>query len=769
MPDNHGMPDNTTGVWLDDMPSGYLLYGRWNIETEIGRGGMGKVYKATDTNLEDSIVALKGRISHTVSDADTFKREAIQARKLGHPNIARIYDFHEFGNVAVISMEWVPGETLDTIIRSSSRTTDAFRITILSQLAKAIDYLRQRGVLHSDIKPSNVVVAPSTAREPKPIAKLVDFGVAKSLSRASLDPQRGGSVHYAPPELFHQGVVDHRADLYAFAVMAYELFNGGLPFIKKRGKEDCALSIKDYSIDFNQVLSKGFSFEPNDRFDNASEFVRELAKTIGQDVEAGTDDFIVPDQFLPSNSLGNNTTQLQSMNYLMGRCVFCDHTFDKYDMQASRHHCMRGCPPAIEVAFAPHYELFPTIFPEPRVSRGFSPPHPAVRPALDGFLVSSMQDAQLEANQPSPSLPYPESIISVDHLRCGHPTLHDLGDLSHAFGFDGRVTVCDMSTYHWSGTLKDPKSWAVVRCAVDSGIRHLGVWTAGNAGFSLANIVNAVNCGLKYKDRINVYCYSFPNELTPQLKSFLTTFGARVVEFKKPPKGVAYSPATIRKMLNAELKLSISGDEFWDVTDGWDGVGVYMYRLLARQLCIHRRPEYIVVPVGTGSLLFGMHLGLADCVNGGLIKTGACKLVGAVPFGKSIIENFRGFGIGIPHIGAKKGTRPPLAPKLHTIYTPLLLVLHSALSSSLGTTLIQVSKENQDAAKMVLDLNGTLKITSEPSALVAFGALLVLANIDKETGVSTRTANRAGTNPELMAHFNNADIVVVNSGAGIFS
>src|SRR6185295_9952908 len=153
----------------------------------------------------------------------------------------------------------------------------------------------------------------------------------------------------------------------------------------------------------------------------------------------------------------------------------------------------------------------------------------------------------------------------------------------------GQLTVCDLSTYLWSSTLKDPRSWAVMCLALKYGVRHLGVWTAGNAGYSLARLAYAVNRLLPPDRRVQVHCYyDGKEESLPRGSRYtLRGFQANLLEIPTLGQGTIFTPEYALECLNATRTSHISQDDYWEVTDGWDGVGILMYRLLARQVCTH--------------------------------------------------------------------------------------------------------------------------------------------------------------------------------------
>ena len=441
------------------------------------------------------------------------------------------------------------------------------------------------------------------------------------------------------------------------------------------------------------------------------------------------------------------------LSHLTGKCLFCEKQFTPYNShpEASRFCCTKGLTIDAKEFFGADLELFPTIYPFPiRNNNVFAPPHPQARPAPDVFAISAKSNAAASENVCLPTLPYPDE-LDLNHLRCGNSTLHDLGKLSTSFGFtDGSVSVCDMATYLWSNTLKDPRSWAVIKTALACSVKHLGVWTAGNAGLSVAKVAYAVNRLQPPSQRIEVHCYGVEGELSEEHFARLQDFGATVSIFS-PVEGKIFTPHQALEQLNGRLpeKMRIKPEDYWDVSDGWDGLALYMYRLLGRQLCVHLKPQYIVVPLGTGDIFYGLYLGMRDSLREGYLDPTDCQLVAAVPLGTSILDNYRTYNLRVRSASPDHGRKPPVAPKLATIYTPLLLVMYQAFLDD-NVAVVEVSKEEQAQA---VRLTATC-LAAEASALLAFAALRGIAkrHIGRQRGMTSRQVD--------------VKVVVVNTGCG---
>lgn len=209
---------------------GTILQNRYHLDAELGRGGMGVIYRAHDTLL-DRAVAVKV-LSESKLGAHGRTRllnEAQAAARLNHPNIVSVYDVGEAGGSPFIVMELVEGETL--FERKPQLIDDI--LAVARQVCAALDHAHTHGIVHRDLKLENILISARSAQSPgeKLSVKLTDFGLARSLaSRLTGGGAMMGTVFYMAPELALGQPSDGRADLYALGVMLYELATGRLPF-----------------------------------------------------------------------------------------------------------------------------------------------------------------------------------------------------------------------------------------------------------------------------------------------------------------------------------------------------------------------------------------------------------------------------------------------------------------------------------------------------------------------------------------------------------
>ncbi len=201
--------------------------GQYQIVGEIGRGGMATVYKAFQPSL-NRYVALKVLPEHLAHDATfvtRFIREAHIAEALKHPNIIEIYEISR-SEPYFIARQLIEGETLTTVIRRDQILPPSRAAQILQQIASALDYAHARGVIHCDVKPSNIMLDRAGN------ATLTDFGIAKAVEGTRLTQTGGfmGTPEYVAPEQIQGQTIDSRADIYALGIACYEMLSGRVPF-----------------------------------------------------------------------------------------------------------------------------------------------------------------------------------------------------------------------------------------------------------------------------------------------------------------------------------------------------------------------------------------------------------------------------------------------------------------------------------------------------------------------------------------------------------
>lgn len=274
--------------------------GRYRIEGLLGEGAMAEVYRAHDPDIGRA-VAVKILKPDFARDADLearFLREARAAGALSHQNIATIYDAGEAQGVAYIAMELVEGQPLDTLLAAQGRLPYERVLSIARQLADALAYAHRAGIVHRDVKPSNILVS-TDGRQ----VKLVDFGVARlgeadagQLGRTHAG-QLVGTPRYMSPEQALGLPVDHRADLFSLGVVLYEMMTGKVAF-PGTGLATIAIQIAQERVDpvgrivgdcppgLSFIIDKLLSKKPEARFQDGAQLVAALDREIGQAKEA---------------------------------------------------------------------------------------------------------------------------------------------------------------------------------------------------------------------------------------------------------------------------------------------------------------------------------------------------------------------------------------------------------------------------------------------------------------------------------------------------
>jgi len=219
-----------------EIATGSLFAGRYQVIEELGRGGMGRVYRALDKKLSEE-VALKVIRPEVASDRTILARfhsELKLARKISHRNVGRMYELMEEKGTHFITMEYVPGEDLRSFIRRSGQLTVGKAVAVARQVGEGLAEAHRAGVVHRDLKPSNIII------DKEGNARIMDFGIARSLKGKGTTDARVmiGTPEYMSPEQVDGTDVDARADIYALGVVLFEMLTGHVPF-----EGDTALSV----------------------------------------------------------------------------------------------------------------------------------------------------------------------------------------------------------------------------------------------------------------------------------------------------------------------------------------------------------------------------------------------------------------------------------------------------------------------------------------------------------------------------------------------
>ncbi len=262
--------------------------GRYDVESMLGQGAMGIVYKAKDSVIERE-VALKVIRKDLLDQRDAsdvlarFRQEAKAAGRLQHPNIVNVYDYGEDGDLAYIAMEYIRGKELKSFFDANERFDIEDIVKIMTQLLDALEFSHNAGVIHRDLKPANIFVLDNGS------VKIADFGIAK-LDSSHLT-QAGtvmGTPSYMSPEQFMGQPVDRRSDLFSMGVILYQFltsekpFTGSMTTIMHKVLNTVPLkpSILNMQMpeQFDEVVLKALDKRPKYRFQTAKEFIEALEK-----------------------------------------------------------------------------------------------------------------------------------------------------------------------------------------------------------------------------------------------------------------------------------------------------------------------------------------------------------------------------------------------------------------------------------------------------------------------------------------------------------
>jgi serine/threonine-protein kinase len=259
------------------------LGGRYHLEKELGRGGMGVVYLARDVQL-DRPVALKF-LGSLIDNSDEFRqrfvREAKAAAKISHPNIISIYDISASVGKAYIAMEYVDGPNLHRYTQQKGKVEAREAVNIIAQACAALSAIHEAGITHRDIKPDNILIAKGG------LVKLTDFGLAKAEdARITQAGTIMGTPSYMPPEQVLGRDTDARSDIYALGLVLYETMTGKTVFregniLERQVTEVPAppsTVIDSVPPEVDAIVMKCIQKNPEDRYQTARELWNELRK-----------------------------------------------------------------------------------------------------------------------------------------------------------------------------------------------------------------------------------------------------------------------------------------------------------------------------------------------------------------------------------------------------------------------------------------------------------------------------------------------------------
>jgi serine/threonine protein kinase len=302
-----------------DSLQGRTLGGRYEIAELLGRGGTADTYRGLDKTLRRD-VAVKVLVERSDETNARLLMEARAMARLNHPNIVAVYDAGEDSGISYIVMELVRGKTLSALEGGELGYKQA--LGYIYEVLEALEYANSQGIIHRDIKPSNIMIV-----EDGKHTKLTDFGLARRASEVTQTTRTGqivGTISYLAPERFLSKPADVRSDLYSVGIVMYEIFTGTLPF--RNDRDDIVATMYSHVHDLPTppreinrnipealeiVIMRAIEKDPGRRFQNASEFMADIAALLGPTVQPHSQVAAVPEAkplktFSPSS--GGTTT-----------------------------------------------------------------------------------------------------------------------------------------------------------------------------------------------------------------------------------------------------------------------------------------------------------------------------------------------------------------------------------------------------------------------------------------------------------------------------
>ena len=260
----------------------------YKVISLLGQGGMGSVYKVFDIKLERyaALKILSLNTTHNSTFIERFKREARNQAKLMHPNIVSVYGFVEEKDVLGIAMEYIEGETLESIIQERGRIEFSYALELIGQILNGIEYAHQHGFIHRDLKPSNIIL------DFNGNPKIMDFGISKSIDELKSITQhnaRPGTLLYMSPEQLGGNIITVKSDLYSLGITLYEMLVGTHPYNSQTIYEIIHSHINRLPLKVSsqipvippaadEIILSAMNKSNNNNFSSATEFKNALLK-----------------------------------------------------------------------------------------------------------------------------------------------------------------------------------------------------------------------------------------------------------------------------------------------------------------------------------------------------------------------------------------------------------------------------------------------------------------------------------------------------------
>jgi serine/threonine-protein kinase len=277
---------------------GSIIAERYHVLKKLGEGGMGQVYLAEHVKMgrKSAVKVMNPGMVDNVDAISRFNREASNASRINHPNVAGIYDFGETPDGLIyLAMEFVEGQPLTNIIKQHGALPPMRASEIARQTAEGLSIAHEMGIVHRDLKPDNIMIA--RGRNNADLVKVVDFGIAKAAASDEQKVTKTGMVvgtpEYMSPEQLSGDPLDARSDIYALALVTFNMLTGTLPFPGESMQETMIMRLTDdprplsamkpdvtWPHDLQMVMDKALARDANKRYRTASEYAKDLVEAI---------------------------------------------------------------------------------------------------------------------------------------------------------------------------------------------------------------------------------------------------------------------------------------------------------------------------------------------------------------------------------------------------------------------------------------------------------------------------------------------------------
>jgi serine/threonine protein kinase/Tfp pilus assembly protein PilF len=270
-----------------ELTTGSTFASRYQIIEELGKGGMGRVYKVLDkeTNEKIALKLIKPEIASDKKTIERFRHELTTARKISQKNVCRMYDLNTEKGHSFITMEYVSGGDLKRFIRRSKQLTEATAISIAKQVCAGLIEAHSLGIVHRDLKPGNIML------DDDGNVRIMDFGIARTIRERGITGTGVmiGTPEYMSPEQVEAKTVDQRSDIYSLGIILYEMMTGRLPFeadspfaVGIKQKSEKPKNPKELNLhissDLSRIILKCLEKEKEDRYESAAELRSELER-----------------------------------------------------------------------------------------------------------------------------------------------------------------------------------------------------------------------------------------------------------------------------------------------------------------------------------------------------------------------------------------------------------------------------------------------------------------------------------------------------------